>query len=259
MAPAKTPPHSNGQPTTTSTPKMPSSEMEEHLGTNCYDTMKWKLKYKGVTETRHMNWFHAALEYERCSELDMPRSCRMVGNELKCAVPMEGTIGSLVCLMTLYGMKFSVTLMDYGSNGIFFDFGLKQKTMTTLIELFNTKTIDELVTNLTSYKKEIDDLHKAYFEQIMGEKASIDAIWNYTHPAEFLNKFIARVNVLNPLQTDELIFKQYSPVDNMEQHPCRMPRSLPEADDPDGGFRRVHPDTPSTPCKVNEKHHRRVK
>ena len=183
----------------------------------------------------------------------------MVGNESKCAVPMEETIGSLVCLMTLCGMKFTVTLMDYGSNGVFFNLGLKQKTMTTLIELFNTKTIDELATNLTSYEKEIDDLHKAYFEQITGEKASIDAIRNYTHPAEFLNKFIAQVNVLNLLQTDELIFKQYGPVDNMEQHLCRTPRSLPEADDPDGGFRRVHPDIPSTPHKVNEKHHRHVK
>ena len=188
----------------------------------------------------------------------MSRSCHMVGNELKCAVPMEGTIGSLVHLMTLYGMKFTVTLMDYGSNGVFFDLGLKEKMMTALIKLFNTKTIDELATNLTSYEKEIDDLHKAYFKQITGEKALIDAIWNYKHPAEFLNKFIAQVNVLNPLQTDELIFKRYGPVDNMEQHPCRMSRSLPEADDPDGGFRRVHPDTLSTPHKVNKKHCRRV-
>ena len=93
--------------------------------------------------------------------------------------------------MTLYGMKFTVTLTDYGSNGVFFNLGLKQKTVTTLIELFNTKTIDELATNLTSYEKEIDDLHKAYFEQITGEKALIDAIQNYTHAAEFLNKFIA--------------------------------------------------------------------
>ena len=88
MAPAKAPPHPDSQPPTTSTPKTLSSEMEECLGVNCYDTMKRKLKYKGVTETRHMNWFRAALEYERCSELDMLQSCCMVGNELKCAVPM---------------------------------------------------------------------------------------------------------------------------------------------------------------------------
>ena len=87
-----------------------------------------------------------------------------------------------------------------------FDLGLKQKMMTTLIELFNTKMIDELSMNLTSYEKEIDDLHKACFEQVTGKKVLMDAVQNYTHPAEILNKFIARVNVLNPLQTNELIF-----------------------------------------------------
>ena len=72
MAPTKAPPHTDSQLPTTSMPKTPSSEMEECLGANCYDTMKRKLKYKGVTETRHMNWFRATLEYERCLQLDMP-------------------------------------------------------------------------------------------------------------------------------------------------------------------------------------------
>ena len=157
VAPAKAPPHHDGQQPTTSKPSPHLSEAEQCLGANCYYTMKCKLKHEGVKEMKHMNWFHAALEYERSSELDMPHSCRMVGNKLKCAVPMEGTIGGLGHLMTLYGMKFSVTLTDYGSNGVFFDLGLKQKKMSTLVELFNMKMIDELATNLMSYKKEIDD------------------------------------------------------------------------------------------------------
>ena len=100
----------------------------------------------------------------------------MVGDELRCSLPLEGEAYPIIHLLTIHWLKFHIRLVDRGFYGMYFDIVLKEKTIDDLIVLFATKSIQELAANMTTYEQEITEMHRQYFEKL-NEQNSTYAGW----------------------------------------------------------------------------------
>ena len=177
-----------------------------HREKKCSKKKRSKCSGTAKGSVTYVNWLNAARSYKQCSSMKIPKSCRMVENELRCSLPLEGEAYPIIRLMTIHGLKFSIGLVDRGFYGMYFDILLAEKTIDDLIVLFKTKSIQELAANMTTYEQEITEMHRQYFENSMNKTAPMPDS-KFTHPAESLYHFIARIKIFNPMETDEILLK----------------------------------------------------
>ena len=154
----------------------------------------------------YIHWLNAARDYEKCASMKIPHSCRPVGEELRCSIPLEGEVYPIIRLMSIHGLKFKIRLVDRGYYGMYFDIAMKERAIDELIDLFAHNSIMDLAQNLTEYEMNISNMHQEYFQKMTGKRAP-KGDKQFTHPAESLYKFIARIKYLNPMETDEIILR----------------------------------------------------
>ena len=74
-----------------------------------------------------------------------PDTCRFVGKQFKCSIPVQGHVASILLLLKIYNLPINIRLIDRGPYGVHFDLIFSHKTVMNLIELFDSEPEDVIV------------------------------------------------------------------------------------------------------------------
>ena len=139
-----------------------------------------------------VDWLHRALATRKCGRVDLPKSCRLADTDLRCSVPLFGAITPYLRMFHLLKIKYNLVLADRGPFGLYIDINMSHEEAASLIETFDEVGVDQLAADLTTYEV---NLIRKYREYYVNMSRDVEFHKGYNgHPAEFLQKLIARLD-----------------------------------------------------------------
>ena len=154
------------------------------------------------------NWLTILNTASRCGRMDMPSTCHLYKDNIRCPLPIHGLSGLYIELIKMVGVEAKFEVVDRGPFGIHLDVMMHLNSSQELVDAYENTGTDVLAEQLRNFTRTSRESYRQYYLSRMDEDISFTD-YRETQVINKMSQLIQKLDlrVANP-EEDDLVLPE---------------------------------------------------